>query len=219
MLKKIYTITASLMFSAILKPVAGNPFIPGSDVNGSFPTEAWGISDWTIGVVMGVYGPLASYSRDYDCFTAWYNFGLSTVELSNYFNKPFEYDRLADWMFFFLHSGFYGYEIFLSWDTCVRELAWNKDNPWRDNFGFLADLEIPFVRAMSTSELNWTILMSFKLALGLMWVIVYWQSRYYYWQLGMNMGRLAANIFVATDKWGEYGVITPTPARIRYLDN
>ena len=131
MMNKISTVTTLLFIGAIAKPTVGNPFIPGSDENPLFPTEAWSVSDWSIGVIMGVYGPLASYSRDYDCFSAWYNFGLSSVELSNYFNKPFEWQEWADWMFLILHSGFYGYEIFLSWDICVRELAWNKENPWR----------------------------------------------------------------------------------------
>ena len=49
-------------------------------------------------------------------------------------------------MFLILHGGLYGYEVFLSCDTCVRELAWNKDNPWRQNYGFLADdVDIPEV--------------------------------------------------------------------------
>ena len=80
-------------------------------------------------------------------------------------------------------------------------------------------MNIPFVSAMTTDEINWTIVMSVKLALGLIWVAVYWRSRYYYWALGMSIGRLAANTFVAIDKWGEYGVVNPMPARIRYLDN
>ena len=222
MMLKLYIGLYPLFICAFSKPTVGNPFMRGSDENPLFPTAAWDASDWSIGVIMGVYGPLASYSRDYDCFSAWYNFGLSTVELSNYFNKPFEVQRLEDWMFLILHSGLYGYEVFLSWDICVRELAYNKENPWRQNYGFLADdvdiPEVPTVRSMSTDDIKWTILMSIKLALGIMWVVIYMRSRFYYWAFGMNIGRLGANLFVAIDKWGKYGVITPTPARIRYLD-
>ena len=43
-------------------------------------------------------------------------------------------------------------------------------------------------------------------------------SEFYYWGMGAAMGRLTSSIFVAIDYWGKLGVITPTPARIRYLD-
>ena len=61
--------------------------------------------------------------------------------------------------------------------------------------------------------------MAFELALGILFVAHYWLSEFYYWSLGMQMGKLAANLFVAIDYWAKTGVITPTPARIRYLDH
>ena len=57
------------------------------------------------------------------------------------------------------------------------------------------------------------------LVLGAFAVFEYWESAYWFWGLGYAMGTLASNIFVGIDVWADLGIITPMPARIRYLEN
>ena len=186
----------------------------------NFPEGAWGITDWGLGLFIGVYGPLNARARDDDCFSAWYNWGVSSVELSDFFNKRFNDRYWRDYLELVIKLGQYGYETYLVPAICVPELEWNKANPWNTNYGFLAgDVDIPFVGAMSSEEIAFTVKMSIELALGIVFIYAYWVSEFYYWGLGMSMGKLASNIFVAIDVWGKFNVITPTPARIRYLDN
>ena len=64
-------------------PKVGNKGTP-------FPTDFWGVSDWIIGLVTGGYGPIVTRTRENDCFTNWYRWGISTIEFSNFFAVPFD---------------------------------------------------------------------------------------------------------------------------------
>ena len=55
-----------------------------------FPNKGWEISDWLVGLTMGTYGPLVTMARDEDCFSAWYTWGATCIEMSKYFDKQFE---------------------------------------------------------------------------------------------------------------------------------
>ena len=96
----------------------------------SFPETGWGITDWALGVFIGVYGPLNARAREDDCFSAWYTWGVSTVELSDFFNKRFDNSFWRDYLELIIKLGQYGYETYLVPAICVPELEWNKANPW-----------------------------------------------------------------------------------------
>ena len=211
-------ITTVFFVTTTLGTTVSNEHRESPIVEAHFPVDPWGISDWVLGVTMGVYGPLTARARGDDCFSAWYTWGVSSIELSNFFNKAFDINSYSDWLGLFIKLLFYGYDTYNVPAICVPELDWNKKNPWHQNYGFLAK-NIPIVKGMNNDEIEWTVVMCFKLALGVLATYTYWMSEFYYWGLGYSMGGLAANIFVATDYWGDYDIIHPTPARIRYLDD
>ena len=216
----MFKLISTAFVLAIATASAQKPMVASQAEGENFPTDPWGVSDWVLGVVMGVYGPLNARARDDDCFSAWYTWGVASIELSNFFNKAFDIHSVADWASLIIKMGLYSYETYLVPAICVPELEWNKANPWFQNYGFMSnDVKLPFVGAMSSEEIAFTVKMSIELALGIVFIYAYWVSEFYYWGLGMSMGKLASNIFVAIDVWGKFNVITPTPARIRYLDN
>ena len=59
--------------------------------------------------------------------------------------------------------------------------------------------------------------MAYEITLGALYIVHYLLNDFYYWGLGMQMGKLASNLFVAIDYWGKFGVITPKAANLRYL--
>ena len=87
-----------------------------------FPTDPWGITDWVMGVVMGVYGPLNARARGDDCFSAWYNWGVASIELSDFFNKAFDIHSVRDWAHLIIKMGWYSYQTYLVPGICVPEL-------------------------------------------------------------------------------------------------
>ena len=99
-------------------------------VGAHFPVDPWGISDWVLGVIMGAYGPLASRSRGGDCFSMWYIWGISSIELSNFFNKAFDINSVNDWLGLLIKMTFYTWETYDVPAVCVPEFKWNKANPW-----------------------------------------------------------------------------------------
>ena len=89
----------------------------------------------------------------------------------------------------------------------------------------MAILKAPTVRSEAANEHYSRKNKSFNawhtvaLVLGAFAVYEYWESAYWFWGLGYAMGTLASNIFVGIDVWADLGIITPMPARIRYLEN
>ena len=105
---------------------------------------------------------------------------------------------------------------------CKDELDYAKETEWHKDFGFLANIpmmmpEMPRVmyKRESTSFTVWQIV---GLILSCMSVYGYWISEFWFWGLGLAMGGLVSHIFVSIDVWSGAYVITPMPARIRYLD-
>ena len=58
----------------------------------------WAIPDFVVGIAMGAYGPINARTRDGDCFSKWYDWGVSAIELSNYFTKPFDSKDWQTWV-------------------------------------------------------------------------------------------------------------------------
>ena len=58
----------------------------------------WAIPDFVVGIAMGAYGPINARTRDGDCFSKWYDWGVSAIEISNYFTKPFDSKDWQTWV-------------------------------------------------------------------------------------------------------------------------
>ena len=39
----------------------------------------WAVPDFTVGVLMGAYGPVNARARGGDCFSLWYDWGLNAI--------------------------------------------------------------------------------------------------------------------------------------------
>ena len=101
-------------------------------------------------------------------------------------------------------------------------MKYAKDTEWHKDFGFLADIEIPrvpSVQAYSRDNVSFSVWQVIGYVLSSMSVYGYWISEFWYWGLGFAMGGLASSIFVGIDVWADTKIITPMPARVRYLDN
>ena len=170
---------------------------------------------------MGAYGPLNAYARDQDCYSAWYSWGVSAIEFSIWFDAPFE-GTAGEWIAILIKMGVTGVLTFDVPYICIKELNKNKKDPWHDNFGFLTnDISLPIIGAASDNDdfIKWTVFQSITLFLVVWQLYGYWVSGFYYWGLGLAMGSLVSNIFVSVDYWADLGIITPTPAHIRYFDS
>ena len=105
---------------------------------------------------------------------------------------------------------------------CKDELDYAKETEWYKSYGFLADVtipDIPLVKGYTRDSTSFTVWQIIGLILSALSVYGYWISEFWYWGLGFSMGGLFSTIFVGVDVWGAFNVITPMPARIRYLDN
>ena len=190
--------------------------------NPHFPDKGWEISDWLVGVVMGGYGPLVSYARDGDCFSSWFAWGTATIEFSKYFDRNFDTKSWTAWTSLVISLFFFTKESVNLPQVCADELKYAKDTQWHKNFGFLADIKfpkVPYVQNYSRDSVSFNVFRVIGLLLGSLKVYGEWQSEFWFWGLGHAMGTLASVLFIGIDVWADAGLITPTPARIRYLDN
>ena len=77
----------------------------------------------------------------------------------------------------------------------------------------------PLVQEYSRDSTSFTVWQIVGLILSALSAYGYWISEFWFWGVGFSMGGLFSTIFVAIDVWADLGIITPTPARIRYLEN
>ena len=188
----------------------------------NFPNQGWEISDWIVGLTMGVYGPLSSMARDDDCFSAWFNWGTAAIEFNKYFDRKFDTKRWQDWFGLVIQTTIIGFKTAAVPIVCSEELDYAKETEWHKNFGFMADVAMPtrpLVQEYSRDSTSFTVWQIIGLILSALSAYGYWISEFWFWGVGFSMGGLFSTIFVAIDVWADLGIITPTPARIRYLEN
>ena len=108
------------------------------------PNHGWEISDFLVGLVMGGYGPLNSYARADDCFSLWYEWGVTAIDFSHYFDKKFDTGKATSWIFLVISLFFLTLKSIDLPQVCYDELMYAKETEWHKNFGFLAgDVDIP----------------------------------------------------------------------------
>lgn len=196
----------------------------------NFPTHGWEVSDWVNGLIIGAYGTFTAYSRDDDCFAAWFNWGSAAIEWWKWWESRFKVNDWMEWTGFFIQFIIFFFKSMAVPTTCNKNFKTAKELMWHKNFGFLADVPIlkhlgPVVGGEATSEYYvnssvsfsvWTII---GLILGSLSTWGYWMSGYQYWGLGYAMGGLSSLTFVAIDVWTGAHLIHPQAPYLRYNDN
>ena len=172
---------------------------------------------------MGGFGPLAALSRDDDCFSVWYMWGVSTIELSDFFSKKFNSDSTADWTKLSVKLVLYVLESYAVCEYCMAELEHNKLYPWTQNFDFITKgitlpSTHPKVLAADTGIVN-DIVLVVKMLLGILTTYLNSKHKFYFWGTGYAFGGLLSHFFVAINKWFNLQLIDPMPAYERYLDD
>ena len=123
---------------------------------------------------------------------------------------------------FFIIILFFVYQSIVLPGKCIDELNYAKESKWFENFGFLANIEVPNVPRSKTEysrkSVAFTVFKILEIVIGSWSLWSYWESKYWFWGLGYSLGKLLSNIFVGIDIWADLGLITPTPAHIRYLE-
>ena len=135
MLRLISTIAVLAVASG--KAVEETPVVEAG--KGHFPNKGWEVSDWSVGLVMGAYGPLVSYARNDDCFSAWYEWGITAIDFSHLFDKKFDTGKAKSWIFLAISLFFFTKKSINLPQVCYDELKYAKETEWHKNFGFLAD--------------------------------------------------------------------------------
>ena len=176
------------------------------------PVDTWGYTDIIYGLVMGAFGPLTALSRDEDCFSSWYIWGVSTIELSDFFGKSFDIEDTSDWAKLGVKVNLYGIELYTLLTVCLDELKVNKASPWHQNFGFLVkDIEIPTPPKVYRNQSKFVeaVILIVKMLQGILSVYMNWYSDFYYWGFGYSIGYLCSNIFIAINSWFNLGAFNP----------
>ena len=94
------------------------------------PVDTWGYTDIFYGLIMGGFGPFTALSRGEDCFSSWYIWGVSTIEIADFFGKSFDIRDTSDWAKLGVKLQLYGIESYTLVTVCIDELKVNKANPW-----------------------------------------------------------------------------------------
>lgn len=182
-----------------------------------YPTTGWGIADFSVGFLIGFYGPLQARWRNYDCRSAFYKLGTNVIGYSTFFDKPFEVEEPMTWVRVFLRSLLTSYLIYGMGSKCAKQYKNTFSDPWYENFGFLSGDVKPMVQA---SESDYTTLQtvanSIMLALEIWGIYANGKSKYYYFFLGKVMGAFLTTLFVSADAWAGSGIITPIDPWILY---
>ena len=106
----------------------------------------WAVPDFVAGITMGSYGPVNSRTRDGDCFSKWYDWGITMIGLSDFFTKPFEVKDWKTWVSVIIYSGSWGYSTYNLIDRCIEDLDVAEQLHWNHHYGFKAeDVSIPKV--------------------------------------------------------------------------
>ena len=224
----------SVLAVASANAIQEKPLVESSssehETKGHFPNKGWEISDWVVGLTIGAYAPLMSMSRDADCFSAWYNWAITCIEFSKYFDRKFAVDHALAWVGLVLHMFMFTHESVHLVEVCHEELDHAKETKWHENYGFLADLDIPRVSSEAAAHesehshydrnsVSFNVFKVLEIGIGAFSIYENYESAFWFWGLGLAMGKLASNLFVAIDVWTDAGVITPMPAYTRYLEH
>ena len=182
----------------------------------------WAAPDFTVGILMGAYGPVSSRARGGDCFSLWYDWGLNAIQLSNFFTQPFNIKSWRSWTKVVIRSTLGIWGTYSMFDRCVADLDEAKELHWNHYYGFKTeDVSIPHVSEAQAEEQvdegSFTAGMVLALIFGGLSIAIHILEGYYYWGFGLQVGQWISNLIVAIDYWAETDLFHVEPAWERYL--
>lgn len=183
--------------------------------------DPWAFYDFTMGLAVGSYGPLAKRGRDGDCFSK--NFSLLTglITYSKYFDKEFK-GGWFDYTYMIAGIGIDGYNIYSATKTCAKQLDFSKADPWLDRFAnYAAELaEEDEEDEEHDGDVEWDWISDTLSMIGIAkssyGIYKSLKSEFYYYDLGKNIGAAFFKTFTWVDYFFELGMIEPTKPWDRY---
>ena len=121
--------------------------VPKVEASTVFPVDGWGVTDWTVGLMMGAYAPLQTQWRDSDCRSQFYNFGMRAMPFSEYFDQPFDLTSAVAWIGVIFKTASIGLAIYQMVDICAAQYKDTFSDQWYLNFNFLTEDFTPVVEA------------------------------------------------------------------------
>lgn len=189
------------------------PLVEESSV---WPVDPWAVTDWSVGLLAGAYGPLQARWRNNDCRSEWFNLGTNLIGYSKNFNHPFAVTNPMEWVGMTLNLGVTSIALLHVILECGAELrAVNAGNYWYQDFNMLTEDVSPVVESSTTAmvgnyTVTRTITTSITLALEAFLIYTNGKSEYYYFFWAKLMGAWVMQTFIAIDAWTETEIITPT---------
>ena len=105
---------------------------PKVEASTMFPVNGWGITDMTMGSLIGAYMVLQGKAYGYDCQSRFVSEGLLLIPVSKYFDKPFT-AGFSDWLFwvgFVIDVAIHIYSITKLVIQCGKEYKYTVDSGW-----------------------------------------------------------------------------------------
>lgn len=201
------------MRSAVVLAVAASANAsPVVEASRMFPSNGWGITDFTLGAITGLYVPIQMHWRNYDCRSNVVALGNDFVKYSKAFDQPANaavtWEDYISWSARFITTGIQGY---YTMGACWSQEADLANVDWSIYYNLKA--ETPVVSSnIGDMTLEDSILTIIELVLDGWLIYQDAMSEYYYYQWGNLMGYWLATLFTAVDMWGQLNIITPANA-------
>ena len=95
---------------------------PKVEASTNLPVNEWGILDFSMGLVSGLYRPLQARANAYDCQAQIISEGFLLIGLNSNFNKPFTDKTWLQWTFWGVDVALHLYALYSIVATCSATL-------------------------------------------------------------------------------------------------
>ena len=104
-------------------------FKPEDGTYTMFPHEMYGWLDFSMGLVLGSYVTLNTRSKNADCSSRLFGLGVSVADYHKNYDIAWEHLPLR-WILIVLKVAFDSFALFMTLDTCGKQLSFSSINPW-----------------------------------------------------------------------------------------
>ena len=117
-------------------------------VEAKFPIVFFGKLDLFMGMLIGLYAPIQMRWRNYDCRGRAFSMGVSLLQYSKDFDKPFKggFGGIFNVLF---RASFSFFTIFKTVKTCSDQYTTyikNDSTPWTNDYNLMAELDEDQIR-------------------------------------------------------------------------